>query len=62
MILNFSVGDLLELKKVHPCGGRTFRVLYAASDVRIRCESCGKEMILPRVKIEKSIKRIVSGE
>lgn len=62
MIYNFSVGDTLEMKKKHPCGGKHFLVLYAASDVKIRCLSCSREMILPRIKLEKSIKLITPGE
>ncbi len=52
-------GDLIEMKKSHPCGGKIFRVLFAGSDVKIRCETCGHELILPRIKLEKSIKGIV---
>jgi len=62
MVQNFTVGDVLLMKKEHPCGGKKFFVLYAGSDVKIRCLSCGREMILPRVKLEKSIKTILSGE
>mgnify|MGYP003558987702 CR=1 FL=1 len=65
MIINFCVGDTLEMKKIHPCGGKFFSVLFAGSDVKIRCNNCGREMILPRVKIEKSIKsikRVIPGD
>jgi len=58
---NFCVGDYLKLKKLHPCGSDVFYVLYAGSDIKIRCLGCNKEMILPRVKLEKNIKSVVSG-
>lgn len=62
MVRNFSVGDTLILKKDHPCGGKHFRVVYAASDVKIQCTTCGREMLLPRVKLEKSIKTVIFGD
>ena len=61
-IIPFSVGDRLELKKPHPCGGRLFAVLRTGSDVRIRCILCGREVAVPRLKLEKSIKKVLSEE
>ena len=52
---SFSAGDELILKKAHPCSSRRFLVLYAASDVKIRCSGCGREVMMPRVKLEKMI-------
>lgn len=43
------------MKKPHPCGSKQFLVLYAASDVKIRCLGCKRELMLPRVKMEKMI-------
>ena len=62
MIVNFRTGDCLELKKNHPCGGNHFEVMFAGSDVKVRCKTCGREMILPRIKLEKNIKSVISGE
>ena len=56
-ILQLSPGDRLELKKPHPCGGRVFRVMRAASDVRIICEGCGRDRMIERIKLEKAVKR-----
>ena len=60
MIKIFHQNDILEMKKTHPCGGKKFRVLTLGSDVKIHCETCGRELILPRVKLEKNIRKIVS--
>ncbi len=60
-ILKISVGDMLELKKPHPCGNKIFKVLRVGSDVRIICQCCGRDMTLDRVKLEKSIKSISSA-
>ncbi len=60
MIQRFCVNDILEMKKSHPCGGVRFKVLFVGSDVKIRCETCNHELIIPRIKLEKKIKRIIS--
>lgn len=57
-IIKISVGDTLELKKAHPCGGKLFEVLRTGSDIRIICKGCGRDMTFPRDKLEKSIKSI----
>ena len=46
-------GDELVMKKPHPCGEKTFLVLRAGMDFRIRCKGCGREVMVPRLKIEK---------
>ncbi len=58
-IIRMKVGDTLELKKPHPCGDRCFRVMRVGSEVRIRCEGCGRDMLLDRVKLEKAIRRLI---
>ncbi len=57
-VIKFEVGNVLEMKKPHPCGGNKFRVLRVGSDVRITCISCGRDMTMPRLKLEKNIKKV----
>lgn len=57
--LEISVNDKIEMKKQHPCGGKVFTVLRAGMDFKIRCEKCGREVMVSRKKIEKNIKRII---
>ncbi len=57
MPLQLNVGEIIELKKNHPCGGRTFEVMYAGMDFRIKCLNCGSQMRLSRPKLEKALKR-----
>ena len=61
-IVKMSVGDRAELKKTHPCGGNIFRILRVGSDVRIVCETCGRDMTLDRIKLEKAIKKMIYCE
>ena len=60
MLLN--VGDVIELRKTHPCGEKNFRILRVGSDIRIRCIGCLHELTLPRVKLEKMIRKITPAE
>ena len=61
-IIKIAVGDILELKKPHPCGEKRFSVARIGSDIRILCCGCGRDMTLPRVKLEKAIKKVYPGE
>ncbi len=58
-IKKFEVGDVLEMKKPHPCGTNRMRVLRVGSDIRILCLGCGRDVTVPREKLEKNIKRVV---
>ena len=60
--MDIHVGDVLELKKEHPCGSRRWLVLRVGMDFKLRCEGCGVELMLPRSKAEKSIKRVLRTE
>ncbi len=61
-IPKIDVGDILTMKKQHPCGGKTFRVLRVGSDIRIVCDTCGHDVTVARVKLEKNIKKIEKAE
>lgn len=50
-------GDKLMMKKQHPCGSKEFLVLRAGMDFKIRCMGCGHEIMVPRLKCEKNIKK-----
>ncbi len=56
--MNVNVGDILTMKKPHPCGNRQFEVLRIGADFKIRCLGCGREVMVPRSKAEKNIKHI----
>ena len=60
--MDVRVGDVLKMKKKHPCGSERFLVLRVGMDFKIRCEGCGHEVMVPRVKVEKNIKKIEREE
>ena len=57
--MDVRVGDILQMKKAHPCGSKNFLVLRSGMDFKIKCEKCGHEVMLSRVKAEKNIKKII---
>ena len=59
--MEIAVGDILEMKKEHPCGSRRWSVLRVGMDFRLRCEGCGREVMIPRRKAEKSVKKWIQG-
>lgn len=60
--MELNLHDILELKKEHPCGSRQWEVLRVGMDIKLRCLGCSHELMAPRRKIEKSIKRVLSKE
>lgn len=62
--MNIKVGDILEMKKAHPCGkpeSKQFSVLRVGMDLKIKCLGCGHEVMVPRIKLEKNIKKIIDN-
>ena len=58
--MDVRVGDVLRMKKPHPCGSQEFTVLRRVGmDFKIRCNGCGREVMLPRLKCEKNIKKVL---
>ena len=60
--MDIRVGDIIDMKKNHPCGSRQFEVLRIGMDFRLRCMGCGHEMMLPRLKAEKNIRHVTRQE
>ena len=57
--MDIHVGDLLVMKKPHPCGGNQFLVNRVGMDFRIRCTTCSHEVMVPRAKVEKNIRKVL---
>ncbi|BAF61083.1 MAG: DUF951 domain-containing protein [Pelotomaculum sp.] len=55
----YSVGDVVKTRKNHPCGGNLWEVMRTGVDFRIKCLKCGRVVMLPRPKFEKSVKEVV---
>lgn len=60
IFVDIKVGDKLLMKKSHPCGTDVFTVLRVGMDFRLKCDGCGREVMVPRKKAEKSLKKIIT--
>ncbi len=60
--MDVRVNDKLIMKKPHPCGCNTFLVTRVGMDFKIKCEKCSHEVMVPRKKVEKNIKKIIREE
>ena len=55
----FSLGDIVEMKKPHPCGTNAWRVIRMGADIRIKCTGCDHSVMIPRMEFEKKMKRMI---
>ena len=56
----FAVGDVVRLKKPHPCGGLDWSVVRLGADIGVKCQTCGRRVLLPRRDLERRIKLFVT--
>ncbi len=56
--MDIRPGDILIMKKEHPCGEKCWEVLRIGADFRLKCLGCGHEVMIPRFKAEKNIKSV----
>ena len=56
--MDIRVGDILTMKKQHPCGEKRWEVLRTGADFKLRCLGCGREVMDPRAKFEKMIRQV----
>ncbi len=55
--MNLELGDVVIMKKPHPCGSKEFEITRLGVDYKLKCLGCGHEVMIPRIKAEKSIRR-----
>ena len=60
MIQQFDLGDVVQMKKPHACGANEWTVIRVGADVKIKCDACGRIVMLDRAVFEKRLKKIVS--
>ncbi len=55
--MHLEIGDRLRLRKPHPCGGYDWEVVRLGADIGLRCETCGRRVLLPRTEVERRVKQ-----
>lgn len=56
---SFEIGDVVQMKKQHPCGTDKWEIIRVGADIKIKCTGCGRIVMLPRSKFEKDMKKVV---
>ena len=59
-VVDFRLGDVVQLRKVHPCGGFRWQVVRLGADIGLRCQTCGRRVLLDRRTLEKRTKTFVA--
>ena len=59
--MDIGLGDVLVMKKAHPCGEKQWKVLRTGADFRLKCLGCGHEIMVPRFKAEKNIRQVLKN-
>lgn len=57
---DYDLNTIVEMKKPHACGEKNFKVIRLGADIRIKCEGCGRSIMLPRHEFNKKIKKITA--
>ena len=58
----FDVGDIIKMKKPHPCGSHEWEILRTGADFRLKCMGCGHQIMVPRKLVEKNTRQITKKE
>ena len=60
--VEYNLNDIVIMKKVHPCGSNEFEIIRLGVDVKIKCVKCGHVIMLPRIELNKKIKKVMKNE
>ncbi|HHX80781.1 MAG TPA: DUF951 domain-containing protein [Acholeplasmataceae bacterium] len=58
-IPRYNLGDILEFKKTHPCGGKAWKVIRTGVDFKVECTTCGRVVMIPRIDLRKKVKKVL---
>lgn len=56
--MDLNVGEIIKLKKPHPCGSNEWEILRTGMDFRLKCLGCGHQIMIPRRQVEKRIRQV----
>lgn len=56
MRMDLKLGDVIKMKKAHPCGANQWEIMRVGMDFRLKCQGCGHQVMLPRKQVEKSFR------
>ena len=59
---DYNVGNLAVMKKGHPCGENLWEIIKLGADIRLKCQKCGRIVIIPRIEFNKKVKKVIEKE
>lgn len=59
--MDIQVGNVIKMKKAHPCGSSEWQVLRVGADFRLKCLGCGHQIMIARTQLEKNVKEVFSN-
>lgn len=57
----YSLNDVVMMKKSHPCGENSWKIIRMGADIKIECQKCGHVVMLPRREFEKKMKKVIQS-
>ena len=57
--MELKVGDIIKMKKQHPCGTNEWELMRVGMDIRLKCKGCGHQIMLPRKQVEKAFRGFI---
>lgn len=60
--MEFNIGQVIKLKKSHPCGTNQWEILRVGMDFRLKCKGCEHQVMVPRKLVEKNFKGFLENE
>lgn len=57
-----KVGDLIELRKTHPCGGKVWEVVRIGLDIGLVCQKCGRKVFIPRMELAGRVRAVIPAQ
>ncbi|MCD5325627.1 MULTISPECIES: DUF951 domain-containing protein [Pontibacillus] len=58
-VQSYSLNDIVQMKKAHPCGENRWKIIRLGADIRIKCEGCGHSVLIPRRRFESKMKKVL---
>ena len=59
---DYKLGDIVIMKKQHPCGTNEWEIIRIGADIKIKCCNCSRTIMMPRIEFNKKIKKVISNE
>ncbi|CAI2625971.1 MAG: DUF951 domain-containing protein [Apilactobacillus sp.] len=57
----YSLNDVVMMKKAHPCGANSWKIIRMGADIKIECQNCGHVVMLPRREFDKKMKKVIES-